>query len=158
MSPENWVSSMAIFYVALPIFMFVTFQNKLGLHVAGIILIADGITSFIKYLSRGTSAPFLKRPRGAEGCNIQMTGYQGGAPGFPSGHMATTTAFWSSVYFLVPVGYRIHVGILGGAFSALMMWARMKKSCHTFLQCIAGAFVGFGIAYIGFKVTNIFAV
>ncbi len=155
MSPENWISSMAVFYVALPIFMFVTFQNKVGLQVAGIILVADGITALIKFLTQGSTAAFLKRPKGAEGCNLQMTGYQAGAPGFPSGHMATATAFWSSAYFLVPSTYRLSVGITGTIFSLLMMWARMKKSCHTFLQCVAGAFVGFSIAYIGFKFVRI---
>jgi membrane-associated phospholipid phosphatase len=146
---ENWVSAMAMVYVGIPIFLFVTFQNLQALKLTGIVLTANGLTDLIKFLTRDSKTPFLKRPAAAEGCNLAMTGKQGGAPGFPSGHMATTTAFWTAVFFVVQGPYRQYI-LYGGIISTvLMMWSRMKKSCHTFLQCVMGGCLGFGIAYVG---------
>ncbi len=152
---ENWVSSTAIAYIGIPLFVFVTFQNLTALKVSGIILTADGITAVIKLFTRDATAPCLKRPNKADGCNLQMTGKQGGQPGFPSGHMATTTAFWFCAYALVPPAYHIHTLLMGILSSLLMMWSRMKKSCHTFVQCIAGAFVGIAVALVGIRYLNI---
>lgn len=152
---ENWISSMAIFYIGIPIFLFVGFQNLTALKISGIILIADGITAVIKLLTMNTNVSYLKRPKNAEGCNLQMTGKQGGQPGFPSGHMATTTAFWFSAYALVPQMYRMHTLVAGVLFSSVMMWSRMKKSCHTFVQCIAGASVGIVVAFLGIRFLDV---
>lgn len=148
---ENWISSMAMGYVGIPIFLFVAFQNLVSLKVSGIVLTANGLTALVKWLTRDTSTAFLKRPTDAEGCNVRMTGRQGGQPGFPSGHMATTTAFWTCVWSLVPVQYRQTVLWTGVVLSALMMWSRMRKSCHTALQCIAGAFLGVLVAFVGMQ-------
>jgi membrane-associated phospholipid phosphatase len=148
---ENWISSMAVAYVAIPIFLFVAFQNVLALKITGIILTANGISALLKQLFQNSNKQFLKRPPGAEGCNIQMTEYQGGNPGFPSGHMATTTAFWTCVWVLVPIHYKQPTIWIGGVLSALMMWSRMKKSCHTALQCVAGALLGCFVAFVGVR-------
>lgn len=150
-SLDNWISTMAIAYVGIPVFVFVTFQNMLALKVTGLVVTANGFTALIKWLTADAKASFLKRPAGAQGCNLQLTGRQGGQPGFPSGHMATTTAFWTCIWFLVGSEYKTAVLVVGLILSIAMMWSRMKKSCHTFLQCIVGAAVGFGIAYIGMR-------
>lgn len=150
-SLENWISTMAIAYVGIPVFVFVTFQNVLALKVTGLVVAANGLTALIKCLTMGVKVPFMKRPAGAQGCNLLLTGQQGGQPGFPSGHMATTTAFWTCLWFLVGSEYKTTVLVTGLLLSAAMMWSRMKKSCHTFLQCIVGAAVGFGIAYTGMR-------
>lgn len=152
---ENWVSSMAVAYISIPIFVFAAFQNLIALKVSVIIITADGVTAAIKFLTRNSKLPYLKRPKQADGCNLQMTGKQGGQPGFPSGHMATTTAFWCSVYMIAPQTYRMHILIAGAFFSFLMMWSRMKKSCHTFMQCIAGASVGIAVAFVAMLILNI---
>jgi membrane-associated phospholipid phosphatase len=148
---EDWISTMALAYVGIPVFVFVTFQNLLALKVTGLVLTANGLTALIKWLTRDAQSPFLKRPAGAQGCNLQLTGFQGGRPGFPSGHMATTTAFWTCAWYIVPPEYKTATLVAGSALSLAMMWSRMKKSCHTFLQCIVGSILGFGIAYIGMR-------
>lgn len=151
MIPENIISSLAIFYVGVPLFLFVAFQNFVTLKVTILILVSDGITALLKLLTQDSNTKWLKRPLAAEGCNLQMTGRQGGTPGFPSGHLATTTSFWTCMYFLTPTQYRIYIAGTGVILSAAMIWSRMKKSCHTLLQCIAGSLLGIGVAYIGMR-------
>jgi membrane-associated phospholipid phosphatase len=148
---ENWVSSMAVAYVGVPIFIFVAFQNLIALKLTGIVMTANGLSALLKMIFQKSDKQFLKRPAGAEGCNIQMTGRQGGNPGFPSGHMATTTAFWTCIWALVPAPHKKTVVWIGGILSVLMMWSRMKKSCHTALQCIAGGLLGIFIAFVGIR-------
>ncbi len=148
----NWISLMAVIYMAAPVFLFVTFRNMNAFRIFFIILIADVSTVVIKYLTRNFGMQFLKRPTGASGCGTFLGGTrQGGEPGFPSGHMATTVAFWTCIYYLTPQEFKQYILILGFTASAAMMWARMKKSCHTALQTISGGLLGFMIGWLGSK-------
>lgn len=149
-SLENWISLMAVAYFGIPAFLFVTFGNMTALRLVLLILVADIITVIIKHKTQNLTWKFLKRPEGAEGCGSLLGGkQQGGEPGFPSGHMATTTAFWTSLYWLVPIPYRKYLIAVGALSTAAMMWARIKKSCHTLFQTLAGAVVGAIIGWFG---------
>jgi membrane-associated phospholipid phosphatase len=149
-SLENWISLTAVAYLGIPAFLFVTFGNMIAFRLVVLIMLADLITVSIKYKTRNLTWKFLKRPEGAEGCGSFLGGKnQGGQPGFPSGHVATAAAFWTSIYWLVPLDYRKYVVVLGALATVAMIWARMKKSCHTLIQTLAGGVVGGLIGWFG---------
>ena len=87
---------------------------------------------------------WCRRPSGAMNCNTWMNdGNQGGAPGFPSGHMATTAAFWMGLWLLMsPGSTRMVVGILGIVAVITMAWARIQKRCHSWIQVSGGGMLG----------------
>lgn len=86
------------------------------------------------------------RPTGAIGCDAFCRGPAvGGKPGFPSGHMATTTAFATSMAFLFPTPLVIGSCV---ALVAAMGWSRYAKKCHTLTQIIGGTLYGFAIAIL----------
>lgn len=85
---------------------------------------------------------WCRRPRNAKNCDVwNANGSQGDAPGFPSGHMATTAAFWMGATSLHPV-----LGAVGILATGGMAWARMKKDCHTFVQTFGGTVLGIGVS------------
>jgi membrane-associated phospholipid phosphatase len=149
MTWENYVSSLAVAYLWGPIFMFVVFQNRKGFCMTLALVAAIGSSEIIKRLTRSSKWKCLKRPDGAKDCNISNGGgVVEGRPGFPSGHCATSAAFWTCVLFLVPLQLRFATLIVGSLATAAMMWARMKKRCHTFFQSISGVLLGVGIGTI----------
>jgi hypothetical protein len=102
----------------------------------------DLTTAGIKRMLGGGAWP-LGRPAGAHGCGALCDGGSvGGAPGFPSGHMATVT-------MLVTVAVRWFSGeweslVLGAgaAWIAAMAWARWAKRCHNLVQITGGIVLG----------------
>jgi membrane-associated phospholipid phosphatase len=80
------------------------------------------------------------RPAGARACDtLCRGGAAGGAPGFPSGHMAAAT--------LMVVALWLHtrrpiVLWIGGPWIVAMAWARWAKECHSLVQIVGGAAVG----------------
>ena len=69
-------------------------------------------------------------------------GDQSGAAGFPSGHVATTAAFWAGAWMLAGPDHSTRVLIVGIMATAGMAWARMQMRCHTELQTVVGALLG----------------
>ncbi len=131
---ENQISALVTAYVGLPLGMFVVFQNMRGLYVTIIILFVGTLTEIIKYMTRKSKYKCLKRPVGATDCDISNSdGDQSGKPGFPSGHCATSAAFWICVLAYIPPLYRKHIAVVGSIMTLTMMWARTKKKCHTLL-------------------------
>ncbi len=152
MTFENFISSLIGFYIGIPVFMFVVFQNTMGLRIGSLVLVSTGITGIIKYLTEKSTIPWLKRPAGARDCNTWMNdGDVSGKPGFPSGHVATSASFWTAIYIITPPAYRYYIGAIGTFLTGCMIWARMKKYCHTWLQTIVGAAVGISVTYYGMK-------
>lgn len=154
MNLENTISSLIGFYIGIPIFMFVVFHNMNGLRICTFVILSTGLTSLIKHLTEKSTISWLKRPQGARDCNTWMNdGDVGGAPGFPSGHVATSAAFWTAMYLISPIEYKYIVGIIGTTLTGSMIWSRMKKQCHTMFQTIVGAIVGIGVSYYGMNYT-----
>ena len=90
-----------------------------------------------------------KRPAGAKNCDaLGRDGDQGGQPGFPSGHVATASAFWTGAWILTPTPYKIWVALVGVGSVGTMAWARIQKHCHTGVQVTAGGVLGSLLAYI----------
>jgi len=145
----NSVSSLGVAYLWGPVFMFVVFQNRRGFCMTLAIVAAMGASESVKRLTQSSKWKCLKRPDGARDCNASNGGgLVAGRPGFPSGHCATSATFWTCVLFLVPPQFRIAILIVGIAMTVAMMWARMKKRCHSFFQSISGVLLGAGIGAI----------
>lgn len=95
------------------------------------------------------------RPKGAKQCDILCTSPNDeGKPGFPSGHVATTTCFIFILYHYYPQN-RLLIG--GLAYIVSMAYSRMNKKCHTLEQVIAGFIYGCigAFAYIKLFLKNI---
>ena len=92
------------------------------------------------------------RPYGAKGCDyLSIKGIAPDfTPGFPSGHMSTTSYF--VIYNILaykdskPSVKRNTIIVLNLILLTLMGWARIYKKCHTIIQVIGGTILGGGIA------------
>jgi membrane-associated phospholipid phosphatase len=101
------------------------------------------VTILLTVLSVELMKPFIpsKRPEDASDCDLLcMNGPVGGQPGFPSGHMAMTTAIVTFFYHFNPSPYSLSAGIL---YIVAMAYSRYTKHCHTPAQILAGTFYGF---------------
>ena len=68
-------------------------------YLIGVILVLK-IQQFIKDNTKNIHIKSLKRPRNAKHCNLENNdGDVGNEPGYPSGHMATTS-FMTNLYYL----------------------------------------------------------
>ena len=86
------------------------------------------------------------RPPEARACDMFCTGPAvGGKPGFPSGHMATTAVFATSIALLFPTPPVITGAV---ALVTAMGWSRYVKKCHTLTQILGGTLYGFTIAIL----------
>jgi membrane-associated phospholipid phosphatase len=98
------------------------------------------ISEGLKLRVIGSSESWMKRPAAAYDCNgFCNDGRQGGEPGFPSSHAAISTYLAASYWRDQPVL------VLGGW--AAIIYSRIAKSCHTWLQVGAGTLLGLLIAY-----------
>ena len=129
--------------------------KRLFLYMLGIL----SATIFSESIKKGITPPdFLKpywyRPKGAKGCDyLSIKGYAPDfTPGFPSGHMSTTSYFVSyNIYNLLnkPNSNNRNLHIFGNVLLLIVMgWARMQKKCHTFIQVAGGTIFGSLIGYV----------
>jgi membrane-associated phospholipid phosphatase len=118
-----------------------------GLAVA--VILASATVEWIKRVVVAAGAgPWSRRPAGARDCDMWCAGGPvGGAPGFPSGHMSTTTLLVTGMWFLTKAPAVLWIGV---PWIGAMAWARWVKRCHSVVQIVGGALVGVGAA-IGLK-------
>lgn len=104
------------------------------------LLMFDIFLGFIKYFI-GNKADMFKRPDGAFACNIFcLPSNDEGHPGFPSGHVASTTMMLIILMYFVNNTF---FTVFACTYIVLMALSRYKKKCHNVIQ-ITGGFV-FGI-------------
>lgn len=93
---------------------------------------------------------YTMRPKGACGCDyLSIKKVNENSPGFPSGHMSSTTFFCvyiASLLYKKNSGYFYY--ILLSILVIAMAWARIVKKCHNVEQVIGGVFYGILVAYI----------
>jgi len=99
---------------------------------------------------------YTKRPIDASDCDyFSSNGFKGGDPGFPSGHMTSTSyvVMYSILYLLQkkPFFY-IPIILLNIALLIIMGWARMVKKCHNFVQVIGGILLGSIMAHYFYNI------
>ena len=105
---------------------------------------------------------FAKRPVGAKGCDLFSLGPDvSGKPGFPSGHMSSTS--FVCVYNIIlllksnyvknlfkPNYLRYILIFVNVLLIFLMGWARHFKKCHNIIQILGGIVLGGGLASLLF--------
>lgn len=141
------VSIAVVPYTVVPFLLFLLMGSRAYLWWGVAVVLASWLTFVAKEGGKrmlrivGWPCEWCRRPRGASNCNTWMNdGDQTGAPGFPSGHMAVTAAFWMGAWLLS--GRRVDVGILGVLATVAMAWARIHKRCHSWIQVSGGAVLG----------------
>jgi membrane-associated phospholipid phosphatase len=149
-----------LFFIFLGIINTYLFFNNLN-NFKRVFLYSLGISSatiFSESIKKGITPPkWLRhiwyRPKGAKGCDyLSIKGYTPDfTPGFPSGHMSTTSYFVSYnilKLFDTPNTPKRTMWISVNLLILLLMgWARMQKKCHTFIQVAGGSIFG---SIIGF--------
>ena len=144
------LSIFAVVYSVAPVLVFLVSRNLQHIRWAIAVLAAPLVAEAIK---RGTKLlgleQWAKRPAGARDCDTwNRNGAQGGAPGFPSGHTATTAAFWVGAWILTDSPLVLFVGLIA---TVVMGFARLQKRCHTLLQVVGGAVLGFLVSVLCLK-------
>jgi len=106
----------------------------------------------VEWIKRGLvwagAGAWSRRPVGARNCDLWCVGGPaGGAPGFPSGHMATAALLVSALWFRLQSPVVLWIGV---PWVGAMAWSRWSKRCHSVLQIAAGAALG---ALVGALIT-----
>lgn len=108
-------------------------------------------TQALKYIPYPKSMhSYTMRPKGACGCDyLSIKKVNDNSPGFPSGHMSSTTFFciyMASILYKKNSGLFYYILLL---FLVIAMgWARIVKKCHNVEQVIGGIIYGTIIAFI----------
>ena len=137
------ISSIAILYAIIPCIYVIIARTTASVVWAAVVLLTPYAVKLIKSWTIQYPYSEFKRPEGARNCNMWMNnGDQSGAAGFPSGHVATTAAFWAGAWVLAGPDHSTRVLIVGIMATAGMAWARMQMRCHTELQTVVGALLG----------------
>lgn len=128
--------------------------KRLFLYMLGIF----SATIFSESIKKGITPPkslrhIWYRPKGAKGCDyLSIKGLAPEfTPGFPSGHMSTTSYFVSyNIYKLLEKSNSVNRNsniIINLLILIMMGWARMYKKCHSFIQVAGGSIFGSIIGY-----------
>ena len=135
------------FVIISNLYSLITFDTYLILGI----IITVFFQSFIKDIVDEDTYKVLKRPDDAYDCNITNDdGFCGDEPGFPSGHVASASFFFTLLLLRTNnftkenlIKYNIPVVIMG--------IARYKKSCHNVTQIIGGYILGLIVAFSLFR-------
>jgi membrane-associated phospholipid phosphatase len=145
MNVANAVSMTSMVGVALPLALWVWAADSRYLALSVTVILAAVGVEWLKHVVIWAGAgAWSRRPVGARDCDLWCVGGPvGGAPGFPSGHMTTATLLVTGLWLITrsPV-----VMLVGVPWTLAMAWARWVKRCHSVVQIVGGALVGFGAA------------
>lgn len=147
------ISALPISFYFLPVYEYTKTRHKSHIvFILGLLFITIS-TDLIKRLPYPKSSafyPLTRRPEGAINCDyLSKAGpAKPNAPGFPSGHMATTAFFATYMYLLYPDNQPFTlVNIL---LVLAMGWARYYKKCHNMFQIVVGTIYG-GVGAVVWK-------
>jgi membrane-associated phospholipid phosphatase len=110
------------------------------------IIISEGLKKTV--FTPESSSSLFARPAAARDCNAFCTdGAQGGAPGFPSTHSASTTFLAFSYYNIYKSAFPRTTALIPIAWGSIL-YSRIVLQCHTWLQVGAGAVLGSLIYFV----------
>ena len=169
------IDNISDFISVLPISMYVGIiylglvtNEYIYLKMLGIIILSTLLTDVIKripYKSFYNGAYLYKitrRPKGASNSDyLSKNGdCKENAPGFPSGHMATTSSFSVLMVLFFMRKYKVSLNelitlnpmlvFISTILVPLMGWSRYYKQCHTLLQITCGTVLGVAISLLLF--------
>tara|TARA_Y100000590_G_scaffold44185_1_gene47040 strand:+ start:6298 stop:6834 length:537 start_codon:yes stop_codon:yes gene_type:complete len=169
------IDNIADFISVLPISMYIGIiyfglitNEYIYFKMLGIILFSTILTDVIKRLPYKSFYygeylyKITRRPKGAS--NTDYLSKNGeckeNSPGFPSGHMATTSSFSVlmilffmkryNLAFSELVTQRPMIVFISSILVPFMGWARYYKKCHSLLQIIVGTCLGTSIPILLF--------
>ncbi|UAY51249.1 phosphatase PAP2 family protein [Ferruginibacter albus] len=141
--------SVIVFNVAAPVSIFtvglITHDKQLkrnSFFIAGAFVVSTFITQSTKQIVK-RERPFIKYPQ------TFSDRYDGDGYSFPSGHVSSAFCTATSLSLYFPKWYVIGPSYL---WAASIGWARMYQGVHYPSDVLAGAFVGAGSAWLGYKV------
>jgi membrane-associated phospholipid phosphatase len=141
--------SVIVFNVAAPVSIFAVGlikhdkqMQRDGLFVAGAYVLSTIVTQSLKPIIK-RERPFIAYPQ------YFSDRYDGGGYSFPSGHTSAAFCTATSLSLYFPKWYVIAPSYL---WAASVGWARMYEGVHYPSDVLAGAIVGAGSAWIGYKV------
>jgi membrane-associated phospholipid phosphatase len=103
------------------------------------VVIFDVFLGIIKH-SVGNKEKVFQRPQGASACNIFcLPSNDEGKPGFPSGHVATTTMMMLILVYFI---HDIYFTVFALIYIVLMALSRYSKKCHNLTQITCGLIFG----------------
>ena len=132
------------FIISLVIIIYCSFSfytKNYAIIIASII--AFVISMSIQFFTYGIDE--FKRPKDADKCFHINTENDSDKSGMPSGHVATTTAFFTTL-FLMKGDYTLKSLIIYNIPILLMCISRYSNSCHTIWQIFWGYVLGLGVA------------
>lgn len=126
------------------------FHNTLFWWIIGGVLLFDIFLGIVKH-SIGNNETIFQRPQGASACNIFcMPSNDEGKPGFPSGHVATTTMMMLILTYYVN---NMYFTIFALIYIILMALSRYRKKCHNWTQITWGLIFGITGALVFIRLT-----
>jgi membrane-associated phospholipid phosphatase len=141
------VSVCIVALFAYPVIRFAETTDPAHLIMLVGMLFAEAATKAVKIATQRSTAPWLKRPEGAKGCDAFCAdGDSSGAPGFPSGHLTAISFFVTYIAITTNSSYTFRVA--GLAAVVAVSYARISKKCHTPTQVAAGALWGAAAAWM----------
>jgi len=141
------VSLTYLLVLIIPIIMFIKTWDNWWVLLIFALLITSVVVRLLKWFFRKLSP----RPGTAHNCNaFCMGGPVGGEPGFPSGHMTSTTMFVVALWLHFGNNFILMAGL---PWIALMGWSRWAKNCHTWQQVLGGIFTGTVAAHLFSRLT-----
>ena len=144
MFAANAVSLSSAAGVALPLSLWTWTADSRYFALSVTVVLAAIGTEWLKHAVVWAGAgAWSRRPVGAKDCDMWCVGGPvGGAPGFPSGHMMTATLLVTGLWLITRSPVVLWVGV---PWVLAMAWARWAKQCHSVVQIVAGAVLGWAI-------------
>jgi membrane-associated phospholipid phosphatase len=143
--------SVIVFNIAAPVGIFTaglikhdTLMMEDALFIAGSYVLSTIITQGTKIIVQ-RNRPFVEHP------NLFTDRYDGGGYSFPSGHTSAAFCTATSLSLYFPKWYVIAPSYL---WAASIGWARMYQGVHYPSDVLAGAIVGAGSAWLGYKIQH----
>ena len=148
------VIPLSIYLTLIYIILIRSCENNRNLYIRILIglLIATLLSDIIKRIKYPSFMyKITRRPKGAFNTDyLSRNGsVRANAPGFPSGHMSSTTYFVVMSMLTFAKGFRGNV--VGTLLVVLMGWARLYKKCHNLFQVIGGIILGLSTATLQYK-------
>jgi len=138
---------------------FNTYNIKTNIKYFYGLILSTSIAQCLKYLIPYPSwfYKYSMRPNGASNCDYLSCGgpVKENTPGFPSGHMTTTSYFtiYNILYIIKNKMNKLFI-IPNIVLLILMGWARIYKLCHNVVQVLTGTILGTLIGIIFFYKIN----
>jgi membrane-associated phospholipid phosphatase len=144
--------SVTVFNIAAPVSIFAAGLikhdkqlQKNAIYIAGAYIASSIVTQGLKQLVK-RERPFEQYPL------LFSDRYDGGGYSFPSGHTSAAFCTATSLSLYFPKWYVIAPSYL---WAVSVGWARMYEGVHYPTDVLAGAIIGMGSAWLGYKIQEI---